>query len=118
MSQGNSSDSLLRHMSHHSLIRQPDYIRDHAVVMMRFANDIMYAMSMVTKSLEVSLGPDTGDLDLRIGVRSICLFTPEMNSFQISHFYHGLLENRCTAAPLLLGFCVVSAPDFNFLGIP
>eukprot|EP00934_Nitzschia_sp_Nitz4_P009323 Nitzschia sp. Nitz4//scaffold136_size62208//4385//8376//NITZ4_006361-RA/size62208-augustus-gene-0.5-mRNA-1//-1//CDS//3329535597//9313//frame0 len=48
----------------------PDYRRDHAVVMVRFARDILAKMVSLTKELEVSLGPDTGDLSLRIGVHS------------------------------------------------
>mmetsp|Transcript_18107 Transcript_18107/g.36476 ORF Transcript_18107/g.36476 Transcript_18107/m.36476 type:complete len:1137 (+) Transcript_18107:96-3506(+) len=48
----------------------PEYRRDGAVVMMRFASDIISAMDLVTKNLEVSLGPDTGDLALRIGIHS------------------------------------------------
>lgn len=38
--------------------------------MMRFAADILHAMKVVTRDLEVSLGPDTSDLDLRIGIHS------------------------------------------------
>lgn len=38
--------------------------------MCRFANDILSAMHVVTRDLEVTLGPDTSDLDLRIGIHS------------------------------------------------
>lgn len=38
--------------------------------MMRFAADILNAMKIVTTDLETKLGPDTSDLDLRIGVHS------------------------------------------------
>ena len=38
--------------------------------MMRFAADILAAMKVVTRDLEVTLGPDTSDLDLRIGIHS------------------------------------------------
>jgi hypothetical protein len=38
--------------------------------MVRFANDIMIKMNVLVKELEVSLGPDTGELTLRIGIHS------------------------------------------------
>lgn len=36
--------------------------------MARFARDCMHKMWEVTKRLEVTLGPDTGDLTMRIGL--------------------------------------------------
>lgn len=33
---------------------------DHAVAMCRFARDILKAMAILTKDLEIHLGPDTG----------------------------------------------------------
>ena len=36
----------------------------------RFARRILMQMQMTTNELEVSLGPDTGDLGLRIGIHS------------------------------------------------
>eukprot|EP00934_Nitzschia_sp_Nitz4_P008759 Nitzschia sp. Nitz4//scaffold136_size62208//2//1935//NITZ4_006359-RA/size62208-augustus-gene-0.3-mRNA-1//-1//CDS//3329535591//8749//frame0 len=48
----------------------PDYRREHAVIMCKFARDILAKMVSLTKELEVTLGPDTGDLSLRIGVHS------------------------------------------------
>ena len=48
----------------------PDPRKDHAVAMARFARDILIRMQILTKELEVSLGPDTGDLTLRIGLHS------------------------------------------------
>uniref|UniRef100_A0A7S3L4M9 Phosphodiesterase n=1 Tax=Amphora coffeiformis TaxID=265554 RepID=A0A7S3L4M9_9STRA len=48
----------------------PDPRPDHATAMMRFAADILNAMKVVTRDLETKLGPDTSDLDLRIGVHS------------------------------------------------
>ena len=48
----------------------PDPRKDHAVVMARFARDIMRKMDTVTKVLELALGPGTGDLKLRIGIHS------------------------------------------------
>lgn len=38
--------------------------------MARFARDIMARMHLLTKDLEVALGPDTSDLSLRIGLHS------------------------------------------------
>ncbi|KAL7576124.1 hypothetical protein ACA910_004788 [Epithemia clementina (nom. ined.)] len=48
----------------------PDPREDHAVVMVRFARSIMQRMYSLTRELEVTLGPDTGDLSLRIGIHS------------------------------------------------
>lgn len=41
-----------------------------AVAMARFAVDIRKKMLVVTKDLEITLGPDTADLSLRIGMHS------------------------------------------------
>lgn len=48
----------------------PEPRKDHAVAMARFARDCLSEMQVLTKRLEVSLGPDTGDLDLRAGLHS------------------------------------------------
>jgi len=48
----------------------PDPRPDHAVVMARFARDIMAKMREKVQELEVTHGPDTGDLTLRIGLHS------------------------------------------------
>jgi class 3 adenylate cyclase len=40
----------------------PDPRTDHALVMARFATDCVQKMAELVKALEVSLGPDTGDL--------------------------------------------------------
>ncbi|GKY95745.1 hypothetical protein MPSEU_000535300 [Mayamaea pseudoterrestris] len=48
----------------------PEPRHDHAIVMSRFARDCLYKLGQVTKSLEVSLGPDTNDLGLRVGLHS------------------------------------------------
>ena len=43
---------------------------DHPLRMSRFARLIMDKMGELTNGLEISLGPDTGDLRLRIGMHS------------------------------------------------
>ena len=43
----------------------PNPRSDHAVVMCRFATDILNCMHSMRKKLEVALGPDTSDLSLR-----------------------------------------------------
>jgi class 3 adenylate cyclase len=48
----------------------PDPRRDHAIVMARCARDFMTTMKHLTKRLEMTLGPDTGELSLRIGMHS------------------------------------------------
>ena len=39
----------------------PDYNKDHAVLMVKFARSILREMNKLTKILEISLGPDTGE---------------------------------------------------------
>ncbi|KAL7565542.1 hypothetical protein ACA910_003819 [Epithemia clementina (nom. ined.)] len=48
----------------------PDPCKDHAVVMGRFARDCIHRMGELTQKLEVMLGPDTGELSLRVGLHS------------------------------------------------
>jgi class 3 adenylate cyclase len=43
---------------------------DHAIVMARFAHDCMVKMLALVKKLELTLGPDTGDLSMRMGLHS------------------------------------------------
>ncbi len=43
---------------------------NHAVAMARFASKCMDQMRIVTRELELTLGPDTGDLSWRIGLHS------------------------------------------------
>ena len=45
-------------------------VGDYSVVMARFAVECKETMDNLTKRLEVSLGPDTGDLKIRIGLHS------------------------------------------------
>jgi hypothetical protein len=46
----------------------PEPTDDHAVAACKFARDCLKKMKEMTLKLEVSLGPDTADLDLRIGI--------------------------------------------------
>ncbi|GKY99148.1 hypothetical protein MPSEU_000870300 [Mayamaea pseudoterrestris] len=48
----------------------PEAQKDHAVLMCRFARDMMNKCHALTKRLETTLGPDTGDLDMRVGIHS------------------------------------------------
>ncbi len=48
----------------------PDPRKDHAVAMCRFALDCVQKMDVLTKKLEVILGPDTTDLKMRVGLHS------------------------------------------------
>lgn len=48
----------------------PDPRSDHAVAMARFAVDCMHRMHSLTRKLEVLLGPDTTELDMRFGIHS------------------------------------------------
>ena len=48
----------------------PDPRPEHAVAMARFARDCLRCMRDAVNKLELSLGPDTADLQLRIGIHS------------------------------------------------
>lgn len=48
----------------------PNPMPNHAQVIARFALECMQTMDVLTKRLEVTLGPDTGDLNVRIGLHS------------------------------------------------
>ena len=48
----------------------PDPQKDHAVIMCRFARDCINKVKVLTRRLEVTLGPDTADLAMRIGLHS------------------------------------------------
>ena len=48
----------------------PEPRKDHAIGMARFARDCMTKMNDLTKKLEVTLGPDTADLSIRVGLHS------------------------------------------------
>eukprot|EP00934_Nitzschia_sp_Nitz4_P002441 Nitzschia sp. Nitz4//scaffold68_size99682//91398//95434//NITZ4_004577-RA/size99682-snap-gene-0.6-mRNA-1//1//CDS//3329556632//2436//frame0 len=43
---------------------------EHALIMVKFARDCMKTMQRLARSLEVELGPDTGDLCIRVGLNS------------------------------------------------
>jgi class 3 adenylate cyclase len=48
----------------------PDPRKDHAVVMGRFAHSCMCKFCSLVKQMEITLGPDTGELGLRVGLHS------------------------------------------------
>jgi class 3 adenylate cyclase len=48
----------------------PEPREDHAVAMARFARDCMVKMNDLTHKLEITLGPDTGELAMRFGMHS------------------------------------------------
>jgi class 3 adenylate cyclase len=56
--------------SYVAVVGLPEPRKDHAVVMARFARDCRDAMALLTRELEVTLGPDTGNLQLRFGLHS------------------------------------------------
>ena len=43
---------------------------DHCVVMAKFAQECLFKFNEMTRVLEKTLGPDTGDLQIRIGLHS------------------------------------------------
>ena len=48
----------------------PNPQEEHALIIARFARDCLQKMSDLTSKLEVSLGPDTTDLELRVGLNT------------------------------------------------
>lgn len=48
----------------------PEAQKYHASIMAKFAWDCLIRIGEITKELEVSLGPDTGDLSMRFGIHS------------------------------------------------
>ena len=48
----------------------PEPRKDHATVMARFSKDCLAKFNELVSDLEVTLGPDTGDLNLRTGLHS------------------------------------------------
>ncbi len=60
----------------------PDPRTDHAVVMVKFARECRSQCVQVTRKLETSLGPGTGELRYRFGVSIICttIFRPSLVS--------------------------------------
>ena len=48
----------------------PDPNPNHAVVMARFARDVIYKMNSLTTQLEAVLGPGTAELQMRVGLHS------------------------------------------------
>jgi class 3 adenylate cyclase len=48
----------------------PEPQENHVLIMAKFTNDCKHKMIEVTKELEVTLGPDTGDLSMRFGLHS------------------------------------------------
>jgi class 3 adenylate cyclase len=48
----------------------PEERQDHALVVARFARDCLHKMRDLTSKLEVTLGPDTAELELRVGLHS------------------------------------------------
>jgi len=48
----------------------PEPNKDHAIIMTRFAFEALHQMQETTRKLEISLGPGTSDLSIRIGLHS------------------------------------------------
>lgn len=48
----------------------PEPQDNHAVIMARFAGDALEQMNALVAKLETTLGPDTGDLRMRVGLHS------------------------------------------------
>jgi hypothetical protein len=57
----------------------PEPRNDHAVVMVKFAKEMIQEMKIVTSNLETRLGPGTSSLGTRIGVSSIHFLFQHIN---------------------------------------
>jgi Adenylate and Guanylate cyclase catalytic domain len=66
----NLTDPILFHSSYMAVTGLPQPRNDHAVVMARFAKDILKRMRPICKRLTIRLGPDTCELNIRIGMHS------------------------------------------------
>ena len=53
-----------------SFLRLPEKRKNHAIVMVKFADTCREAMNSITAELELTLGPGTADLRCRIGLNS------------------------------------------------
>ena len=73
----------------------PEKRKDHAIVMARFAHSCLQASSKHFKSLESTLGPDTGDLNIRIGVHSGPVTAGVLRGNRSRFQLYVFLENQC-----------------------
>jgi len=48
----------------------PEPVKDHPIIMCKFARECLTQFNTLATQLEVFLGPDTGDLNLRVGIHS------------------------------------------------
>lgn len=98
-----------------ALLTLPDLKQDHAVVMARFARDCIQRMNDLTKMLEVSLGPDTADLALRVGLHS----GPVTVRANVGSIQDSMIQAPSLTPPSLytsrLEFCAGRRPGSNFL---
>mmetsp|Transcript_6702 Transcript_6702/g.18773 ORF Transcript_6702/g.18773 Transcript_6702/m.18773 type:complete len:141 (+) Transcript_6702:1023-1445(+) len=66
----------------------PSPDKEHAINMVRFARDCVSKMKELTRKLEITLGPDTGDLSIRCGLHSgqvtAGVLRGERSRFQVS----------------------------------
>lgn len=53
-----------------AVVGLPEPNKDHAVVCAQFADRCLLAMNQLTNQLELTLGPGTSELDMRIGLHS------------------------------------------------
>jgi hypothetical protein len=55
-----------------AVVGLPEPRRNHAIVMVKFANDMLVEMSAIVSALETRLGPGTANLRIRVGVSIVC----------------------------------------------
>eukprot|EP00980_Cylindrotheca_fusiformis_P001064 scaffold293_cov135-Cylindrotheca_fusiformis.AAC.4 len=62
----------------------PEPDKEHAATVCRFARDCVKTMKEITVKLEMTLGPDTSDLDLRVGIHRLVLTSLFFQSGQVT----------------------------------
>lgn len=103
----------------------PDANKDHAIIMARFARECMHKFHEVVHGLELTLGPDTSELGLRIGLHSgpitAGVLRGDRARFQLFGDTVGFrgdsfVRNRpreCTQSILLFLMCSYVADEYN-----
>jgi hypothetical protein len=85
--------------------------------MARFARDCLYRFSIITKQLEVQLGPGTGDLGLRIGLHSGAVTAVRENVIALIVFFNTQSTQLTFRRNVLIkrACCALTEPDFSSL---
>jgi class 3 adenylate cyclase len=94
---------------------------DHAVIVARFANECMTQMNLVTHQLAATLGPETAELNLRVGLHSGPVTAGYVfwrrYSAAVLNFRRQHLFSRSFRFPTVIsGYCEVRKARFQLFG--